>query len=84
MQTFFEGSTAQAVAALLGEPWRTGSADEDLDRLSQLIDQARNEGTDVMRGRSVPGAMGGWPGEGRDQAAGGRGDGRSVKNPEHR
>ena len=42
VQTFFEGSTAQAVAALLGE---LGSklTDDDLDRLSDLIDQARKE-----------------------------------------
>ncbi len=43
VQTFFEGSTAQAVAALLGEPGAKLS-DADLDRLSQMIDQARNEG----------------------------------------
>src|SRR4051795_12695951 len=43
VQTFFEGSTAQAVAALLGEPGANLS-DEDLDRLSHLIDQARKEG----------------------------------------
>jgi predicted transcriptional regulator len=43
VQTFFEGSTAQAVAALLGEPGAKLS-DEDLDRLSQMIDQARNDG----------------------------------------
>jgi predicted transcriptional regulator len=42
VQTFFEGSTAQAVAALLGEPGANLS-DEDLDRLSHLIDQARKE-----------------------------------------
>ena len=43
VQTFFEGSTAQAVAALLGEPGANLS-DEELDRLSSLIDQARKEG----------------------------------------
>ncbi len=42
VQTFFEGSTAQAVAALLGEP-RSDLSDEDLERLSRLIDQARRE-----------------------------------------
>jgi BlaI family transcriptional regulator, penicillinase repressor len=42
VQTFFEGSTAQAVAALLGEPGAR-LTDEDLDRLSLLIDQARKE-----------------------------------------
>jgi predicted transcriptional regulator len=43
VQTFFEGSTAQAVAALLGEAGANLS-DEELDRLSHLIDQARKEG----------------------------------------
>jgi predicted transcriptional regulator len=43
VQTFFEGSTAQAVAALLGEPG-SDLSDEELDRLSLLIDQARKEG----------------------------------------
>ena len=43
VQTFFDGSTAQAVAALLGEPGAKMS-DEDLERLSRLIDQARQEG----------------------------------------
>jgi predicted transcriptional regulator len=43
VHTFFEGSTAQAVAALLGEPGAR-LTDEDLDRLSRLIDQARKEG----------------------------------------
>ena len=43
VQTFFEGSTVQAVAALLGEPG-TNLSDDDLDRLSRLIDQARKEG----------------------------------------
>ncbi len=42
VQTFFEGSTAQAVAALLGEPG-AGLSDEDLDRLSRMIDRARKE-----------------------------------------
>jgi predicted transcriptional regulator len=42
VHTFFEGSTAQAVAALLGEPGANLS-DEDLDRLSRLIDLARKE-----------------------------------------
>jgi predicted transcriptional regulator len=41
--TFFEGSTAQAVAALLGEP-DAKLSDEDLDRLSRLIEQTRKEG----------------------------------------
>jgi predicted transcriptional regulator len=43
VQTFFEGSTAQAVAALLDAP-DARLTDEDLDRLSRLIDQARKEG----------------------------------------
>jgi predicted transcriptional regulator len=43
VQTFFEGSTAQAVAALLGAP-DAKLSDEDLDRLSRLIDEAREEG----------------------------------------
>jgi len=42
VQTFFEGSTAQAVAALLGEPGAK-LTDGDLDRLSRMIDQARKE-----------------------------------------
>lgn len=42
VQTFFEGSTAQTVAALLGEPG-VKLSDEDLDRLAKLIDQARDE-----------------------------------------
>src|SRR5262245_4412605 len=43
VQTFYEGSTAQAVAALLGEPG-TKLSDADLDHLSHLIEQARKEG----------------------------------------
>ena len=43
VQTFFEGSTAQAVAALLDAP-DAQLSDEDLDRLAGLIDQARKEG----------------------------------------
>lgn len=43
VRTFFEGSTAQAVAALLGEP-NARLTDDDLDRLSGLIDQARKDG----------------------------------------
>jgi predicted transcriptional regulator len=43
VQTFFEGSTAQAVAALLDAP-DVNLSDEELDRLSRLIDQARKEG----------------------------------------
>jgi BlaI family transcriptional regulator, penicillinase repressor len=43
LETFFDGSTEKAVAALLDlSPGRL--SDEELDRLSQLIDQARLEG----------------------------------------
>ncbi len=43
LDTFFEGSTAQAVATLLDE---SGSklSDDELERLSSLIDKARKEG----------------------------------------
>ncbi len=43
LDTFFEGSTAQAVATLLDE---SGSklSDDELERLSGLIDKARKEG----------------------------------------
>ena len=43
VQTFFEGSTEKAVAALLGMQ-ATPLSDEELDRLASLIDQARKEG----------------------------------------
>ncbi|MBY0396096.1 MAG: BlaI/MecI/CopY family transcriptional regulator [Thermoleophilia bacterium] len=43
VQTFFEGSAAQAVVALLGES-RTRLTDDDLDRIARLIDEARKEG----------------------------------------
>jgi predicted transcriptional regulator len=43
VQTFFEGSTGQAVAALLGMS-PSSLSDEELDRLSGLIEQARKEG----------------------------------------
>lgn len=43
VQTFFDGSTEQAVAALLDLSGSKLSSDE-LDRLSELIDQARKEG----------------------------------------
>ncbi|WP_165222465.1 BlaI/MecI/CopY family transcriptional regulator [Aquisphaera insulae] len=42
VQTFFEGSTAQAVAALLGEPGARLS-DAEIERISKLIEQARKE-----------------------------------------
>ena len=43
LETFFEGSTEKAVAALL-ELSPAGLSDEELDRLSHLIEQARLEG----------------------------------------
>lgn len=43
LDTFFEGSAAQAVAALL-ESAETRLEDEELDRISQLIEKARKQG----------------------------------------
>jgi predicted transcriptional regulator len=43
VQTFFEGSTEQTVAALL-DLSASKLSDTELDRLSQLINQARKEG----------------------------------------
>ena len=43
VRTFFGGSTEQAVAALL-DLSSSRLSDDELDRLSQLIDQARKEG----------------------------------------
>ena len=43
LETFFEGSTEKAVAALL-ELSPAGLSDEELGRLSRLIEQARLEG----------------------------------------
>jgi predicted transcriptional regulator len=43
LQTFFDGSTEQAVAALL-DLSASKLSDEELDRLARLIDQARKEG----------------------------------------
>ncbi len=43
LQTFFDNSTEQAVAALL-DLSRSKMTDEELDRLSELIEQARREG----------------------------------------
>jgi len=43
VQTFFDGSTEQAVAALLDQSDRALS-DTELARLARLIDQARKEG----------------------------------------
>ena len=43
LQTFFDGSASKAVAALLGvSDLRPGDA--ELDRLAEMIDQARKEG----------------------------------------
>ncbi len=43
LETFFDGSTEKAVAALL-DLSRSDLSTEQLDRLSELIDQARMEG----------------------------------------
>jgi predicted transcriptional regulator len=43
VQTFFEGSTEQAVAALLGMS-KDSLSEQELDRLAGLIEQARKEG----------------------------------------
>jgi BlaI family penicillinase repressor len=43
LQTFFDGSTEKAVAALL-DLSRSELSSEELDRLSKLIEQARTEG----------------------------------------
>ena len=43
LETFFDGSTEKAVAALL-DLSKSDLSSEQLDRLSQLIDQARMEG----------------------------------------
>ncbi len=43
LETFFEGSTEKAVAALL-DVSRSELSEEDLDRISHLIENAREEG----------------------------------------
>ncbi|HET7464363.1 MAG TPA: BlaI/MecI/CopY family transcriptional regulator [Longimicrobium sp.] len=43
VRTFFGGSTEAAVAALLELP-EGGMSEDELDRLSHLIDEARNQG----------------------------------------
>ncbi len=43
VDTFFDGSAAQAVAALL-DPSTARVSDEELDRISELIEQARKGG----------------------------------------
>jgi BlaI family transcriptional regulator, penicillinase repressor len=44
IETFFDGSTEQVVAALLGGE-ATHLSDEELDRVSDLIEKARKEGS---------------------------------------
>jgi len=43
LQTFFDGSMEKAVAAML-DMSETALAEEELDRLSQLIERAKSEG----------------------------------------
>jgi hypothetical protein len=43
VQTFFDGSTEQAVSALLDYS-SSKLSEQELDRLAQLIEQARKEG----------------------------------------
>jgi BlaI family penicillinase repressor len=43
VDTFFEGSAAQAVAALL-DPSTTRLSDDEINRISDLIEKARNNG----------------------------------------
>ena len=43
IQTFFDGSTEEAVAALLGMS-QSRLSEEELERLSKLIDSAKSEG----------------------------------------
>jgi predicted transcriptional regulator len=42
VETFFDGSPEKVVAALLGES--TALSDEELDRIAQLVEKAREEG----------------------------------------
>ncbi|BCS35387.1 hypothetical protein TBR22_A46140 [Luteitalea sp. TBR-22] len=42
VETFFDGSREQVVAALLGDA--ASLSDEELDRIAQLVDKAREEG----------------------------------------
>ncbi len=44
VETFFDGSAASAVAALLGGD-AARLSDEDLDRIGDLVDRARKEGS---------------------------------------
>jgi hypothetical protein len=43
LQTFFDGSTEQAISALLDDS-SARLSDDELDRLARLIDQARRTG----------------------------------------
>ena len=43
VQTFFEGSSSQAISALLDDP-RARFSDAELDRLARMIDDARKAG----------------------------------------
>ncbi len=43
VRTFFDGSTTQAVAALLGQA-APAMSDDELDRLAQLVEKAKTEG----------------------------------------
>ena len=43
LDTFFDGSPEKVVAALVGRE-RTRISDEELDRIAQLIEEARKEG----------------------------------------
>jgi predicted transcriptional regulator len=44
VETFFDGSAANAVAALLGGD-AARLSDEDLDRIGELVDRARKDGS---------------------------------------
>ena len=44
VNTFFDGSAASALLTLLERPGTTGLSPEELDRMAQLIDDARKEG----------------------------------------
>ncbi len=43
LKTFFDGSTSQAVAALLNDK-ETQPSDEELNRIAEMIDQAKTKG----------------------------------------
>lgn len=44
VETFFDGSTEKAVAALLG-PDASGLSEDELERIAELIDKARKDGS---------------------------------------